>query len=96
MVLHTLNAPPNSAAFQDCLAAIAPGDALLLLGDGVYCALGATPACDAILRCGAQLYALDKDARAAGIIATPDTVTITDMTGFVALTARYPRQLAWY
>ena len=96
MVLHTLNAPPNSAAFHDCLAAIAPGDALLLLGDGVYCALGATPACDAILRCGAQLYALDKDARAAGIIAAPDTVTITDMTGFVALTARYPRQLAWY
>ena len=42
------------------------------------------------------LLALDKDARAAGIIATPDTVTITDMTGFVALTARYPRQLAWY
>ena len=96
MVLHTLNASPNSAAFRDCLAAIAPGDALLLLGDGVYCVLGATPACEAILRCGAQLYALDKDARAAGIIATPDTVTITDMTGFVALTARYPRQLAWY
>jgi len=96
MVLHTLNAPPNSAAFHDCLAAIAPGDALLLLGDGVYCALGATPACDAILRCGAQLYALDKDARAAGIITTPDNVTSTDMAAFVTLTARYTRQLAWY
>jgi len=96
MVLHTLNAPPDSTAFNDCLAAIAPGDALLLLGDGVYCALTATPACDAILRCSAQLYVLDKDARAAGIIGPPDTVTVTDMPGFVALTARYPRQLAWY
>lgn len=96
MVLHTLNASPESPAFNNCLAAIAPGDALLLLGDGVYCALAATPACAAILGCGAELYLLEKDARAAGVIDTPGNVTVTDMTGFVALTERFPRQLAWY
>lgn len=94
MVLHTLNAAPNGTAFDACLAAIAPEDALLLLGDGVYCALPATQACDMLLQSGAKIYLLERDAQAAGLADTP--VEITDMAGFVALTERFPRQLAWY
>ncbi|MBP6724956.1 MAG: hypothetical protein KA137_08950, partial [Halioglobus sp.] len=50
MTLHTLNASPASAVFADCLRLLAPGDALLLLGDGVYAALEGTAARSA-LRC---------------------------------------------
>ena len=39
MILHTLNASPSSAAFTDCVSIMAKGDALVLMGDGVYAAL---------------------------------------------------------
>ncbi len=44
MILHTLNAPPSSAAFRDCLSCLGDNDALVLLGDGCYAAIPGTPA----------------------------------------------------
>jgi tRNA 2-thiouridine synthesizing protein B len=86
MTLHTLNASPASAAFADCLRLVAPGDALLLLGDGVYAALAGTGPCRALDASGAELYVLAHICSAA----------VVDIDGFVALSERFARQLAWY
>jgi len=96
MTLHTLSASPTTAAFADCLRLIAPGDALLLLGDGVYAALPGTGPRRALGACGAALYVLHDDAAAAGVLARIDGETVVDMDGFVELSERYSRQLAWY
>lgn len=96
MILHTLNASPSSPAFVDCLAVIAAGDTLLLLGDGVYAALKGSDGCAQLEACGASLHVLQSDAEAAGILQRMGSFKVIDMTGFVALSERCPRQQAWY
>jgi tRNA 2-thiouridine synthesizing protein B len=96
MILHTLNASPASAAFAECLRLLAPGDALLLLGDGVYCALAGTTARAQLDAAGAELYVLHDDVAAAGILGQTAGTSTVDIDGFVALTERFARQLAWY
>lgn len=96
MVLHTLNAAPSSAAFRDCLNVLQRGDALVLLGDGVYAALAATTACNELQATGAELFVLTADARLAGILRPAPHFVEIDMMGLVELTERFPRQLAWY
>ena len=96
MTLHTLNASPGSAAFTDCLRMIAAGDALLLLGDGVYAALAGTGARAQLDACGARLCVLREDATAAGVLERVAGTELIDIEGFVALSEQFPRQLAWY
>jgi len=96
MTLHTLNASPSSAAFTDCLRMIAAGDALLLLGDGVYAALAGTGARAQLDACGARLCVLREDATAAGVLELMAGTELIDIDGFVALSEQFPRQLAWY
>ena len=96
MTLHTLNASPASAAFADCLRLLAPGDALLLLGDGVDAALDGTAARRALDASPAQLFILQPDAAAAGVLGRIGTVELVDIDGFVTLSERFARQLAWY
>ena len=97
MVLHTLSASPTSPAFNDCIRLLGRGDALLLLGDGVYCALSETVPCDHMLSTGADLYVLEPDASAAGILSLmEDKVKLIDFDEFVALTEKFTRQQAWY
>lgn len=94
--LHTLNASPACAAFSDCLRLLAPGDALLLLGDGVYAAMAGTAPRLKLDASGALLYALRDDAAAAGVITYMADVALVDIDGFVELSERFTRQLAWY
>ena len=96
MILHTLAASPSCAAFDNCLRLAAPGDAILLLGDGVYAALADTGPLAQLASCGAEVFMLRADAAAAGVPAQAASVTTVDMDGFVALSERFPRQLAWY
>ena len=96
MILHTLNASPTSSAFSDCLLVAAAGDAIVLMGDGVYVAIDGTPAYTAILANGAEIYMLATDARAAGVTRVPQGIALVSMDDFVTLTERYPRQQAWY
>lgn len=96
VVLHTLSATPSSAAFRDCTKVAQVGDAIVLLGDGVYGALEGTQACRELQATGVELFMLRADALLAGVTQpAPDIVSI-DMEGLVQLTERYPRQLAWY
>ncbi|MFT4518844.1 MAG: sulfur relay protein TusB/DsrH [Halioglobus sp.] len=96
MILHTLNASPSSAAFNDCLRLLRAGDAVLLLGDGIYGATLQTAACESLQASGAELYVLRRDAEAAGLIDRIDARLFVDMDGFVVLTERFTRQQAWY
>ena len=96
MVLHTVNASPSNAAFSQCLAVAAADDAIILMGDGVYGLISQCSAGQALAHCAAEIYALDKDMRVAGIKHTPEEITLIDMDGFVQLSERYARQLAWY
>ncbi len=101
MILHTLNAEPSQAAFSDCLGLLetAPGtgEALLLLGDGVYAGIAGTVPAARLLATGVALYALGPDVRAAGLAGTLEAaIECIDYAGFVALTERYPLCQAWY
>lgn len=96
MVLHTLNAAPSSAAFKDCLKVMQAGDALVLMGDGVYAAIEGTGACGELQAKGADLFLLSADALVAGLSNRAPGFTPIDVDGLVALTERFPRQLAWY
>lgn len=96
MILHTLNASPTSAAFEQCLGAVAPGDAVLLLGNGVYAALDASDSLARLQATGAALYVLRDDAAAAGVGERLGAIGTVDVDGFVALSEQFPRQLAWY
>lgn len=96
MLLHTLNALPGGPAFQDCLRLLRETDSLLLLGDGVYALRPGTAAADALARSGAELFVLRQDALAAGLDPDACAATAIDMAGFVELTERHTRQLAWF
>lgn len=96
VLLHTLSAAPSSAAFKDCLKVLQPGDAAVLMGDGVYAAVPDTEACGALLATGAQLYVLDTHAQLTGVTCTAQGIGLVDMDGLVALSERYCRQMAWY
>ena len=96
MILHTLNASPSSPAFSDCLKVLVTGDAVLLMGDGVYAAIPQSRACNLLLATGADIHVLRADAAAAGVNELPHVVCSIDMDGFVALSERFPRQQAWY
>jgi tRNA 2-thiouridine synthesizing protein B len=95
MILHTLNATPTSAAFQDCLQILQAADTLVLMGDGVYAAVEGTEAFVSLLATGAKIHLLRSDARAAGV-AVASSIKEIDMDGLVDLTEQIPRQLAWY
>jgi tRNA 2-thiouridine synthesizing protein B len=96
VVLHTLSAPPSSAAFRDCVKVAQVRDAIVLLGDGVYAALEGTEACRELQATGVELFLLRADALLAGVTQAAPSIVSIDMDGLVALTERFPRQLAWY
>ena len=96
MILHTLNVRPDSSAYKDCLAVCRKPDALLFLGDGVYALLAASAALQQLESQGVELYALTSDLKAAGVNCAGTPVHAIDMDGFVQLSERYPRQMAWY
>jgi tRNA 2-thiouridine synthesizing protein B len=97
VILHTLNASPSSSAFDDSLKVIQSGDAVVLMGDGVYAALAGTKVWGELQARGAELYLLSSDALAAGVTEpSGGGANFIDMDGFVSLTERFPRQQAWY
>jgi tRNA 2-thiouridine synthesizing protein B len=97
MLLHTLNRTPQSPAARDCCILLGNNDSVILFGDGVYCALAGSNSADALNASGAAIYALAADVNAAGIAARlSEQVSIIDYAEFVAISEKYPRQMAWY
>jgi sulfur relay protein TusB/DsrH len=96
VVLHTLNASPAKPAFNDCVALLRQADAIILMGDGVYSALAGTRCMSQLLARTTHVYILRDDAAAAGVLDSLGDVTVINMEGFVELSERYARQLAWF
>lgn len=95
MILHTLCALPDTAAFAGCLRIARPGDTVLLMGDAVYAAQAGAEALQTLRAQNIVVRALASDCEARAVALAPD-IPAVQMPDFVALTEHYPRQLAWY
>ena len=100
-VLHLVN---KAAAFKDCLALMAPGDALLLIEDGVYAARRPASPADGAAGAGeAELpalpdacYALDSDLEARGLLGRMDSrFQAISYDGFVGLVEKHQPIVTW-
>jgi len=96
MLLHTLNCAAQSDAFRDCLRTAAGEDTIVLIGEGVYRALPGSACRRALDASPAHVVALDTDTEAAGMAQRLNGLALVDMDGLVALSERYPRQIAWF
>lgn len=95
MILHTVNKPDCLAR---CLALIAPGDAVLLIEDGVYLAMvtAGNEARWSTMPDSTTCYALADDLAARGISdrMLPCFESAT-WQQFVALATRYDKVISW-
>lgn len=97
MTLHTLNKTPHeSNALQDCLAALSDGDALLLIENGVYCAMPAHAELFTRLPGGVQCYLLQADVQARGLNDLNPEFRGIDYDDFVTLSCRYEKVVSWF
>lgn len=96
MILHTLNRSSFTFDAGNTIAAIAAGDVLLLIEDGVYTALD--EATLTLLRAtGARINILEPDASARGITArVPDSIAPVSYDGFVTLVCTTDKTVAWF
>ncbi len=100
-VLHVVSGSAwASPSLQECLSRIRKADAIMLLGDGVYAALGgseSTRKLGAALGDGIEGYCLREDLETRGISALPlaEGMQIVDYGGFVDLAARFSRICTW-
>jgi tRNA 2-thiouridine synthesizing protein B len=95
MTLHTLNrAPSNTALLTDCLRACSSGDTLLLIEDGVYCALTEQPIA---WPAGVNVCALAADITARGLDnRLASSISQVDDADFVQLCCEHARVISWY
>ena len=94
MILHIVSRSPfTHDALERCRAALAPGDALLLIEDGVLAL--ATP--DRFLSWSqtCPLHAVLADVQARGLT-LPAAVQGVDYAGFVDLVAHFDKTVAWF
>ena len=85
-VLHLVNRPE---ALGSCIRYVAEGDAVLLLGDGVYAARD--PRLPGL---GAPVAAIDEDALGRAV-ALPAAVAPLGYGGFVALVVDHDASVSW-
>ncbi|GKY86402.1 sulfurtransferase complex subunit TusB [Sinisalibacter aestuarii] len=98
--LHTVNKSPfTTQALVSCLNHAKPGDAILMIEDGVYGGLGGTGLTEIIAEFGknVSLYVLSPDLAARGFDAGRliGEVEGVDYDGFVDLVTKHDRTQAW-
>ena len=98
--LHTVNKSPfGNSALLSCLKHCKPGDAVLLVEDGVYGALaGSTVSNEVGSSTGSvEIFVLDGDAKARGLDASKllSEVKAVGYDGFVDLVTGHDRTQAW-
>ncbi len=98
--LHTVNKSPfDRPSLASCLAHCLPGDAVILIEDGVVAARKGSAAAQAVETSLAQckVYVLGPDAAARGVAG--DTLVAgvgsVDYAGFVELAATHDRTQSW-
>ena len=85
-VLHIVHRP---GALDSCVGRIARGDAVLLLGDGVYAAPDPR-----LARLDVPVAAIDEDA-VGRAVALPAAVAPLGYDGFVALVVEHDSSVSW-
>lgn len=94
-MLHTLTKSPSAADLTTLCSLLDAQDDLVLLQDGVLCALRNAPALAALSR-AARVHVLLPDVEARGLAAhIAPGVGLLDYTQFVALSVKHPQQMAW-
>ena len=98
--LHTINNSPfESSSLESCLAHAKPGDAVLLIEDGVIGARVSTIFANRIRNAmnTCKIYALSADLAARGVDETGvlDGIDLVDYGGFVDLAVEHERTQAW-
>lgn len=95
-MLYTLLQSPWQCDLDSLLLLLQEGDDLLLLQDGVSAALAGSQMLIKLSASPATLWVLEEDVAARGLIEQISTkVARLDYTGFVAMTAKHPQQVAW-
>jgi len=93
-MLHIVNkSPAQTRTLDSCLRLTQPGQALLLIEDGVYAATSA----DAVAAMkGLKVYVLQPDVEARGMKGRiVEGVTPVDYAGFVDLVAEHSSNQSW-
>lgn len=95
-MLFTLSHSPLQCDLPALLRLAAPGDAVLLLQDGVLAALSGSAALDLLLDARLSLYVLQDDVVARGLSGyISHNLTVIDYNQFVELTENHHSQTAW-
>ncbi|WP_217549943.1 sulfurtransferase complex subunit TusB [Pantoea sp. GbtcB22] len=95
-MLYTLLQSPWQCDLDSLLLLLQEGDELLLLQDGVTAALAGSQMLIKLSASPATLWVLEEDVGARGLDEQISTnVARLDYTGFVAMTAKHPQQVAW-
>jgi len=95
-MLYTLFQSPWQCDLDSLLLLLQEGDDLLLLQDGVSAALAGSQMLIKLSASPATLWVLEEDVGARGLDEQISTnVARLDYTGFVAMTAKHPQQVAW-
>lgn len=95
MTLHCLYIAGDTDTLERLLATAESGDALLLLSSAVTLAHRHNPLLERWERQGGRVYALEEDLAAYGSGQRHDTLGVVDYLGWVALSARHPKQQLW-
>lgn len=96
--LHTINkAPSETSLWQSCLSAILPGDALLMIENGVYAATQADIVTPLQKMDDVSIYLLSADINARGLQdKTGSQAIIIDDLQFVALSCQHSKVVSWF
>jgi len=97
MVLHVLNAAPESQAINNCLHQLSTGDPVILMGEATYAAIAGCKAQQSLQATGATLHVLHDDAQLRGVIDRLDAnIIVIGMDEFVRLTEQSTTQHSWF
>ncbi|MEX1197141.1 MAG: sulfurtransferase complex subunit TusB [Pseudohongiellaceae bacterium] len=97
--LHVVNKPQSrSQTLRSCLRLLQPGDALLLIEDGVYaCAdTGENRLLWQNLPADVSCHVLQPDLDARGITLPLTAFALVEDAGFVDLVCRHDKTLSWF
>jgi len=100
-ILHTVNKSPFShTTLLSCLQICGKNDGILLIEDGVFCAINGSPytkELSAIIGKGVKVYALVSDVKARGLLEKLNpNINVTDYNGFVQLSVEHQCVQSWY
>lgn len=95
-MLYILRSSPYACDLAALVRIARPGDDLLLLSDGVIAGLRGSLTARALITLHLALHALENDIAARGLsLHFSSNIAIISYDGFVKLTEKQPKQMAW-